>query len=298
MRDTLIAKWAPAAFVLLWSTGFIGAKYGLPYSDPITFLWIRFAIVTVMLGVVVLATRPAFPRRPAVWGHIAITGLLLHSLYLGGVFSAIDAGVDSGISALIIGVQPLLVAVLVGPLLGESLSGRQWLGFVLGLGGLVLVLFKTFEIGRLPVDGLAANVVALLALVAGQLYQKRFVPAVDIRAGTFIQFGAALVFSFIYARLFEAGRVEWHPDFLFALAWLCIVLSMGAMSLLWYLIRHGAASRTASLFYLVPVGTAILGYLMFGEVLTFVQILGVALTAAGVAIINSARDAREAGRSG
>jgi len=286
MRDDPIAKWAPAAFVLLWSTGFIGAKYGLPYSEPITFLWIRFAVVTAMLGAIVAVARPPFPRDPVVWLHIAVTGFLLHSLYLGGVFSAIDAGVDSGISALIIGVQPLLVALLVGPLLGESLTRQQWLGFALGLGGLVLVLFKTFEIGRLPIDGLAANIVALLALVAGQLYQKRFVPAVDIRAGTLIQFAAALVLSFVHAQLFEIGEVEWHPDFLFALAWLCIVLSLGAMSLLWYLIRHGAASRTASLFYLVPVGTSILGYLIFDEVLTLTQMLGIALTAAGVAVIN------------
>lgn len=286
MRDDLIARWAPAAFVLLWSTGFIGAKYGLPYSEPITFLWIRFAVVTALLAVIVLVSRAPFPRQPMVWAHIVVTGFLLHSLYLGGVFSAIDAGIDSGISALIVGVQPLLVALLVGPLLGESLSRRQWLGFALGLGGLVLVLFKTFEIGRLPVEGLAANIVALLALVAGQLYQKRFVPAVDIRSGTLIQFAAALVFSFVYAQLTEAGEVQWHPDFLFALAWLCIVLSMGAMSLLWYLIRHGAAARTASLFYLVPVGTAILGYLVFDEVLTVTQMLGVALTVTGVAIIH------------
>lgn len=286
MRDSLVARSAPAAFVLLWSTGFIGAKYGLPYSDPVTFLWIRFAVVVVLLGFIVAVTRPRFPREPAVWGHIAVTGLFLHSLYLGGVFVAIDAGIDSGISALIVAIQPLLVAVLVGPLLGESLSGRQWLGFLLGLGGLVLVLFKTFEIGRLPVYGLAANIVALLALVAGQLYQKRFVPAVDIRSGTLIQFAAALVFSFIYARIFETGRVEWHPDFIFALAWLCIVLSVGAVYLLWYLIRHGAASKTASLFYLVPVSTAFLGYLIFDEVLTLTQMLGVALTVAGVAIIN------------
>lgn len=298
MRDTFVAKWAPAAFVLLWSTGFIGAKYGLPYSEPITFLWIRFAVVTVLLGVIVLVTRPRFPRQPALWGHIAVTGLLLHSLYLGGVFSAIDAGVDSGISALIIGVQPLLVALLVGPLLGESLTPRQWIGFVMGLGGLLLVLLKTFEIGRLPVAGLAANIIALLALVAGQLYQKRFVPAVDIRAGTLIQFGAALIFSFVYAQFFETGEVQWQPEFLFALAWLCVVLSLGAMSLLWYLIRHGAASRTASLFYLVPVGTAILGYLMFDEVLTLVQMLGIALTAAGVAIINSRRSLRASGQTG
>jgi len=296
MRDDLIARWAPAVFVLLWSTGFIGAKYGLPYSEPITFLWIRFAVVTVLLGAIVLAARPAFPRRPMVWLHIAVTGLLLHSLYLGGVFSAIDAGVDSGISALIVGVQPLMVALLVGPLLGESLSRQQWLGFVLGLGGLVLVLFKTFEIGRLPLDGLAANIVALLALVAGQLYQKRFVPAVDIRAGTLIQFAAALVFSFFHAQLVETGTVRWHPDFLFALAWLCIVLSLGAIALLWYLIRHGAASKTASLFYLVPVGTAILGYLIFDEVLTPMQVLGIAVTATGVAIINRPAGARAPAR--
>ncbi|HSH43970.1 MAG TPA: DMT family transporter [Arenicellales bacterium] len=286
MRDDPIAKWAPAAFVLLWSTGFIGAKFGLPYSEPITFLWIRFAVVTVLLAAVVLVTRPSFPRRPMVWLHIVVTGFLLHSLYLGGVFTAIDAGVDSGIAALIVGVQPLLVALLVGPLLGESLNRRQWAGFVLGLGGLVLVLFRTFEVGRLPLDGLVANLIALLALVAGQLYQKRFVPAVDIRSGTLIQFAAALGFSFVHAQAFETGQVVWHPEFIFALAWLCVVLSLGAMSLLWYLIRHGAASRTASLFYLVPVGTAIMGYLFFDEVLTPAQILGIVLTVIGVAIIN------------
>lgn len=297
MRDDFIARWAPAAFVLLWSTGFIGAKYGLPYSEPITFLWLRFAVVTLMLGAIVLVARPAFPRNPLVWLHIVVTGFLLHSLYLGGVFTAIDAGVDSGIASLIVGVQPLLVALLVGPLLGESLSRQQWIGFLLGLGGLVLVLSKTFELGRLPVDGLIANIIALLALVAGQLYQKRFVPAVDIRAGTLIQFAAALVFSFIYARLFETGDVVWHPDFVFALLWLCIVLSLGAMSLLWYLIRHGAASKTASLFYLVPVGTAIMGYLIFDEVLTLTQILGVALTVAGVAIINRKVITRETART-
>lgn len=291
MQDTSIARWAPAAFVLLWSTGFIGAKYGLPYSEPITFLWIRFAVVTVLLGAIVAVARPAFPREPAVWGHIAVTGLLLHSLYLGGVFVAIDAGIDSGISALIVGVQPLIVALLVGPLLGESLTGRQWLGFLLGLGGLVLVLLETFEVGRLPLAGLVANIVALLALVAGQLYQKRFVPGVDIRTGTLIQFAAALVFSFLYARIFETGDVVWHPDFVFALGWLCVVLSIGAMSLLWYLIRHGAASKTASLFYLVPVSTAVLGYLIFDEVLTLWQILGVALTVAGVAIIHRRQNA-------
>lgn len=286
MRDDLIARWAPAAFVLLWSTGFVGAKYGLPYSDPITFLWIRFAVVTVLLGIIVLVSGVKLPRQPRVWAHIAVTGLLLHSLYLGGVFTAIDAGIDSGISALIVGIQPLFVALLVGPLLGESLSRQQWLGFMLGLGGLALVLLKTFEIGRLPLDGLLANLLALLGLVLGQLYQKRFVPAVDIRAGTLIQFAAAFVFSFLYAQCFEAGRVEWHPDFVFALAWLCIVLSLGAMSLLWYLIRHGAAAKTASLFYLVPVSTALLGYLILDEVLTLVQMLGIALTAVGVAIIN------------
>jgi len=288
MPNDLVSRFAPAAFVLLWSTGFIGAKYGLPYSEPITFLWIRFALVVAMLALVVLVARVPFPRRPVVWVHIAVTGLFLHSIYLGGVFTAIDLGIDSGICALIIGIQPLLVALLVGPLLGESLSVRQWLGFVLGLGGLVLVLMKTFEIGRLPADALAANILALLALVAGQLYQKRFVPAVDIRAGTLIQFSAALVFSFAWAMAFETGAVQWHADFIFALAWLCIVLSLGAMSLLWYLIRHGAAAKTASLFYLVPVGTAILGYLVFEEVLTATQILGIAVTVTGVATINRA----------
>lgn len=280
------SQWAPALFVLLWSTGFVGAKFGLPFAEPFTFLFLRYGVVTVILGTVLLLWRVPLPRRPAMWGHLALTGLLLHGFYIGGVFVAIAHGMSSGIAALIVGIQPLLTAGVAGSLLGERVSQRQFAGLLLGFAGLSLTVSKTFVQGELPAIGLVACLMALLAITFGTIYQKRHVADVDLRAGAFVQFLAtALVFATL-SITFDTGKIDWSPEFLFALGWLCLVLSLGAISLLWRLIQRGAAAKVASLFYLVPPVTAVEGYFLFGESLTSLQMIGIAVTALGVAIIN------------
>jgi len=280
------AQWAPALFVVLWSTGFVGAKFGLPFAEPFTFLFLRYGVVTVILGAILLLWRLPLPRTPAMWGHLAITGLLLHGFYVGGVFVAIAHGMSSGIAALVVGIQPLLTAGVAGPMLGERVSRRQLVGLVLGFAGLALTVSKTFSLGELPVIGLLACVVALLAITFGTVYQKRHVVGVDLRAGAFVQFLATAFVFALLALAFDTREVEWTPKFLFALGWLCLVLSLGAISLLWRLIQRGAAAKVASLFYLVPPVTAVEGYFLFGESLTWLQMSGIAVTALGVAIIN------------
>lgn len=280
------ARLAPALFVLLWSTGFVGAKFGLPYSEPVTFMWYRYTIVSLLLGAFVLAVRAPWPRRPLTYVHLAVSGLMLHGIYIGGVFIAIAHGMSSGIAALIVGVQPLLTATLVGPLLGERLNARQWVGFVVGFAGLVLTVWKTLDRGELPLFGLVSCLCALFAITFGTLYQKRHTAGVDGRVGPLVQFIAMAVAAGVVSRLFETGAVEWHPRFVFALAWLCLALSLGAIGILWVLIRRGAAARVASLFYLVPPVTAVEGYFLFGETLHPVQLAGIATTALGVALIN------------
>lgn len=282
----VFARLAPALFVLLWSTGFIGAKFGLPYCEPVTFMWYRYAIVSLLLGSFVLAIRAPWPREPAAYAHLALSGLLMHGVYIGGVFVAIAHGMSSGIAALIVGVQPLLTAVLVGPLLGERLSRRQWLGFVIGFAGLALTVYKTFDLGALPLFGLVTCLFALFAITFGTIYQKRHTARVDNRVGALVQFIATAVVAGLVSHFFESGQVQWHPRFVFALLWLCFALSLGAISILWILIKRGAAARVASLFYLVPPVTAVLGFALFGETLHVTQMLGIATTAVGVALIN------------
>ena len=280
---------APGLFVLLWSTGFIGAKFGLPYCEPLTFLWLRYSTVAAILGAVIFLQRIPLPRSPLLWLHLAVSGVLLHGVYIGGVFFAISRGMPAGIASLIVGVQPLLTAVLAGPLLGERLTRRELAGFVLGFIGLALVVGKSFSRGQLPLVGLATCVAALFAITFGTLYQKRHVAGVDLRAGSFVQFVATAVPCFLLARVLETGVIHWHPRFVFALAWLCLVLSLGAISILWTLIKRGAASKVASLFYLVPPVTALEGFALFGESLIPLQLLGMAVTAFGVALINRQR---------
>lgn len=281
--DTLLGL----GFVALWSTGFVGAKYGLPWAGPFDFLAIRFAIVAVLLLGVSLAFRAPWPDSPSGVAHIAVAGLLLHGVYLGGVFAGIDAGVPAGTTALIVGTQPVLTAVVVGPLLGERVRPHQWLGFLLGFVGLVLVVGEQLALpGADRVGGMVAVVLALLAITAGTLYQKRFCPALDLRSGTAIQYGATAVAMTAVALVFDEQQVQWTPQFLFALGWLSVVLSLGAISLLFLLIRRGAASRVASLFYLVPPTAAAYAWLLFGETLGPAALAGMATIVVGVALVN------------
>jgi len=284
------ANWsriAPALFVVLWSTGFIGAKYGLPYAEPLTFLLWRFVLVTVLLAVLARYTNARWPASVREAGHIAAAGLLLHGGYLGGVFGAIHQGVSAGTMALIAGLQPALTAAAAGPLLGERVRMRQWLGLALGLAGVVMVVHERVGVSGATPAGFALAFVALLAITAGTLYQKRFCANMDLRSGGVIQFAAAAAAMALLAPLFETMRVQWSGQFLFALGWLVLVLSLGAITLLYVLIRHGEAARVASLFYLVPPVTALMAYAIFGERLGWLALGGMATTVVGVALVTA-----------
>lgn len=278
----------PALFVLLWSTGFIGAKFGLPYAEPLTFLSIRFVLVIGLLGAVALVMRAPWPADSRLAGHIAVSGILVHALYLGGVFMSIHRGLPSGISALIVGLQPLLTASVAGRLLGERVTIRQWGGLILGLAGVGLVLSTRVSGAALDGfgwDAIAAAIVALLGITAGTLYQKRFCTGMDLRSGAVIQYGGALAVIGAAALATETLQVQWTQSFVLALGWLVLVLSVGAISLLMALIRMGEAARVASLFYLVPPVTAVLAWALFDEQLGAVGLLGMGAAVAGVALV-------------
>ena len=275
---------APALFVLLWSTGFIGARLGLPHAEPFTFLLLRYALAAALLVLVALASRAPWPRRAAEIAHFAVAGLLVHGVYLGGVFLGISMGVEAGVSALIVGVQPLLTAALAGALLGERVAARQWLGLALGLGGVALVLAGKLGHGPGSLLGSLACVAALVGITSGTLYQKRFCASMDLRSGGAIQFVAAAIATAPLAFWLEERDVQWEGELVFALLWLVLVLSLGAVSLLYVLIRRGAASKVASLFFLVPPCTALIAWPLFGETLGASALAGMALTAVGVAL--------------
>ena len=278
---------APAVFVVLWSTGFIAAKAGLPFAEPLTFLTARFAIVAaIMLPMAVLVGAP-WPRGGTI-AHVAVVGLLMHASYLGGVFAAIHLGMPAGLVALVVGLQPILTAIVVGPMLGETVSWRQWLGFVLGFGGAALVLSERYGFGSGGSGGIAAPVLAVCGLfgaTAGTLYQKRFCAQVNIWTGAVIQYAAAAVPIAVLAYAFETMRITWSGPFIGAMAWLVLVLSLGAVSLLYLLLRRGAVSKVASLFFLIPPTTALIAWAMFGERLGPAALAGMAVAAAGVALV-------------
>ncbi|MDX1711510.1 MAG: DMT family transporter [Rhodovibrionaceae bacterium] len=284
----------PWVFVLLWSTGFIGAKLGLPHAEPFTFLALRFALVLALMVPIALWRHARWPTRAAEYGHLAVVGLLVHGVYLGGVFAAIDRGMPAGLAALLVALQPLITAVLIGPIVGDRVTGRQWLGFALGLGGVALVFAEKLapESGSVTgvftgfgLDALAFGLAAPVAIAVGTLYQKRFATHVDLQAGTTVQYLAAGALMLALALASESMTVEWHPDFVIAMAWLVLVMSLGAVSLLMLLIRLGAAARTASLFYLVPPSTALIAWLLFDERLGWLALAGMAVASLGVALV-------------
>ncbi len=275
----------PVLFVGLWSTGFIGAKLGMPYAEPFTFLLLRFVIVVTLLTLAAVVVRAPWPRTWTDVRHGAIAGLLIHGIYLGGVFAAIDRGVPAGIAALIVGLQPLLTAVASGPYLGDRITARQWLGVLIGLVGVALVVGEkvSFNLGDLAGVGFA--VAALLGITIGTLYQKRHGGGMNLFTGSAVQFAAAGIFMLAAAATIETMKVEWSGEFVFALGWLVVVLSLGAISLLYLLIRRGAAAKVASLFYLVPPVTAVMAFVLFGETLGPMAIAGMAAAVVGVALV-------------
>jgi drug/metabolite transporter (DMT)-like permease len=271
----------PFLFVFLWSTGFIGAKLGLPYAEPLTFLLARYLLILALMTTFAVLTRAPWPADGRQVFHIGVSGLLVHALYLGGVFTAIRHGLPAGVTALVVGMQPLLTACGAGFLLGEKVSPRQWLGLVLGFAGVALVVAN--KLGDVPLAAmLLPAFAALLGITLGTLYQKRFCPHFDLRSGSVIQFLPTAMITALAAWASEDMHIEWTPQFAFALLWLVLVLSFGAISLLNVLIRSGSAVNVASLFYLTPPSTAVLAWLIFGETLGGLALAGMVLAVCGV----------------
>jgi len=272
---------APMLFVLLWSTGFIGARYGLPYIEPMTFLAVRMGFVVALLVLIALISQARWPNAHES-GHCIVVGLLVHGVYLGGVFTAIHEGVPVGISALMPGLQPLLTSTIANRFMGETVTRQQWLGLI----GVLLVLHdRNIVLAGSPL-GWAASVASLFGITLGTLYQKRYCGAVDWRTGNLIQYVAAVVWFATFAFGTETRVIHWTGELIFAMAWLVLVLSIAAVALMYWLIRRSAATGFASLFYLVPAVTALLAYLLFGERLDVISILGIVFTAIGVVLAN------------
>jgi drug/metabolite transporter (DMT)-like permease len=286
MRSRLPAAAVPALFVLLWSTGFIGARLGLPHAEPLTFLCLRYGAVVAVMLPLALVLRARWPANATETRHIATAGLLIQGGYLGGVFSAIHAGMSAGVIALIVGLQPLLTAAVAGRLLGERVASQQWLGLAMGFGGTALVVGHKMSMQGMSGASLAPGLLALASITAGMLYQKKYCPAFDPRTGATIQFAAALLLTLPLALATETMVVEWTADFLVALGWLVLVLSAGATSLLFRLIERGEATRVTSLFYLTPAVTAVMAWLLFGERMGATAMAGMAVALAGVALVN------------
>ncbi len=281
-----LALVAPGLFVFLWSTGFIGAKYGLPHAAPLSFLLVRYLLVIALMLLLAWATRAPWPKGGRLWLRIGVSGLLIHAVYLGGVYLSIANGLPVGVSSIIVGLQPLLTALGAATLLSERIVARQWLGLGLGLCGTLLVVSARLH-GGFGLVGLPAAFGALFGIAIGTLYQKRFCPSFDYRTGAIIQFVPAAVVTGLAMLLYEDFRVEWNVQFALALGWLSIVLSFGAVGLLNYLIRTGTATNVASLFYLVPPCTAVIAWLAFDEALGGLVLLGMVLTVSGVYLSRS-----------
>jgi drug/metabolite transporter (DMT)-like permease len=276
---------APLIFVFLWSTGFIGTKYGLPYAEPMTFLTLRMLFVVALHALLVIIGGARWPTRRQA-GHSVVTGLLVHGLYLGGVFTAMGQGVPAGIAALIPGLQPILTSTIASRWLGEKVGALQWAGLALGLAGVALVLHDHSLVGSGTVLGWAASFASLIGITVGTLYQKHHGAGIDWRSGNLVQYTAAgLVFA-AAAFAFETRAVQWTGEFVFALAWLVLVLSIGAVALMYWLIRNSQATRFSSLFYLVPATTALMAYVLFDERLDPLSIGGMIVCALGVFLVS------------
>jgi drug/metabolite transporter (DMT)-like permease len=290
--ESALIRAMPAVFVLIWSTGFIVAKFGLPYAPPFTFLAVRFFCSLLCFFVWIKFSRALWPQGRSQWLHLCVVGLLTHAGYLGGVWLAVKAGMGSGLAALVVGLQPVLTALWVsshfgqqGAQGGQRVLARQWLGLALGLGGLVLVVWHKLGIGvEATALTLGATVFALLCITAGTLYQKQFVAKTDVRSANAVQIAAALLVMLPFA-FFESEAIVWNMPFLGALAWSVLVLTLGGSSLLYLLIQRGAATAVTSLMYLVPPTTALMAWVLFDEAITLATVAGTVLTAIGVSLV-------------
>jgi drug/metabolite transporter (DMT)-like permease len=280
----------PWIFVIIWSTGFVVARYGMPHSPPLTFLSMRYAFSFACFLIWIVAAKVEWPRERSQWGHLAVVGMLIQAGYLGGVWAAVKDGIGAGTIALLVGLQPVLTALWMTWSTDSSdgertrVSTRQWLGLALGLGGLTLVVWHKLGGGEVTHANLALAALALVSITVGTLYQKRYVAPCDVRSASAVQLFAALVVTLPLA-LLETEHVVWHPQMIGAMAWSVLVLTLGGSSLLYLLIQRGAATAVTSLMYLVPPCTAVLAWLLFDEAFTWSMLLGMALTATGVALV-------------
>jgi drug/metabolite transporter (DMT)-like permease len=285
-----LARLAPAVFVVLWATGFIGARYAMPWSEPFSFLAVRFALAFMLLALLMAALRTArCGWREAT--HAAFAGMLMHGVYLGGVFWAIRHGMPAGLSALIIGLQPLITAIMAGLFLGERILPRHWFGLAVGFAGVLIVLWPRLGAmsGGVTAAALAASVISVIGMSAGTIWQKRFITGVDLVTVTLYQYLGATILMALGSLATETRAFVPTTELVLAMAWSVLVLSLGAILLLMYLIRHGEMAKVASLFYLVPACTAVMAWLLFGEELSSVQILGMAIVTVGVGLATAQR---------
>lgn len=276
----------PAVFVLIWSTGFVVARLGMPHAPPMGFLAWRYALSIAAIGAwIVLSRGVTWPRNRAQWLHLGVLGTLQHAGYLGGVWAAVKAGMPAGLAALVVCLQPVLTAAwLSWRSAAHRVSAPQWAGLWLGLAGLTLVLWRRMQGGELGVASLALAIGALLSITIGTLYQKRFVAPVDVRPANVVQLIAALLVTLPLA-LLEHETMHWNVPLWSALAWSVLALTLGGSSLLYLLIQRGAATEVTSLMYLVPPCTALLAWIGFGESITPSMLLGMALCAAAVFLV-------------
>ena len=293
--ENTLARIAPSLFVVLWSSGFIGAKYGLPYVEPFTFLVVRMGLGVALFAVIIMVMQPPWPSGRLIL-HSAVTGWLAQGLYLGGVFLAIHLGLPAGLSALIPGLQPVLTSTLANRWLGERVGRWQWAGLGLGVFGVYLVVEGRLMIGGTQPGAWVAIVVALIGITIGTLYQKRYCATVELRISMLVQLAAAELMFVPAAFAFETRVIAWTPDLLLALGWLVLVMSFGANLLLFWLIRQSAATRVASLFYLTPAVTALMAWALFAEHLDTLSLIGMAICAVAVILVNLRRAAGASGK--
>ncbi|MDZ7653167.1 MAG: DMT family transporter [Burkholderiaceae bacterium] len=279
--------WLPAApflFILIWATGYVVAKAAAPYAEPLSFLVVRYVGVIALMVVLALIARAPWPVRRIDVLHLAVAGIGIQAIYLGGVWVAVKHGMPAGVAALIVNLQPVLTA-LAGGATGERVRMRQWAGLVLGLAGVALVVSNKLGGAGMGWGPVLLAVLALLAITAGTLYQKRFMPTFDLRTGQVVQFAASVIVTLPFALAFESFRIEWNAPVVAAMLWSIVVLSGGGISLLFLMIRHGAATEVTSFMYLVPAVTALMAWAMFGERLGVVAVLGMVVTIVGVALV-------------
>jgi drug/metabolite transporter (DMT)-like permease len=287
-----LARAMPWVFVLIWSTGFVVARLGMPYAPPLGFLAIRYALSVLCFGVWIALTRAPWPKEKRQWLHLVVIGVLIQAGYLGGVWSAVKAGIGAGTVSLLVGLQPVLTALWLTRassagtehISSARISAVQWLGLLLGLAGLALVVSGKLGVGEVTPWNLALALFALFSITTGTLYQKRFLAPCDVRTASAIQLLAALVVSLPFA-LLEPEPIVWHHEMIAAMAWSVLVLTIGGSSLLYLLIQRGAATAVTSLMYLVPPCTALMAWALFGEAFTPTMLLGMLITVAGVAIV-------------